>query len=259
MHGIRAPIEFLWIGPLEQQFDFILRFDELALRVIVQAGPNSVLRANVAQVIVKLARSANVLPLQYLVDARWRERHQLGSSESLEKLAGLPRRLFDFSIFRRIVGGTVEGQRGDVQVPLRQFLLQLRQVHPDATQRRRPAGQPEPVESRVADHVEHLRIGQSAGIRPLRGSPEEAAHAPPDVRAARSVELFGAPAQSSEERGHQKLSSSQISSSPDDPFLHVRIWAAPRRAEDRNCRALSPNRSTSFTRSGLLPALSIRH
>ena len=59
-------MELLRIGPVEQQVDFILRFDELALRVIVQAGTDSVLRANVAQVIVKLARSADVLPLEYL-------------------------------------------------------------------------------------------------------------------------------------------------------------------------------------------------
>ena len=62
-------MKLLRIGQLQQQLDFVLRFNELPLRVICRPVRIPYLRANVAQVIIILARYADVFALEYLVDA----------------------------------------------------------------------------------------------------------------------------------------------------------------------------------------------
>src|ERR1051326_2922418 len=108
MHRVRAPVELLRIGQIQQQFDFVLRFNELSLRMIMQTGADAVLRTNIAQVIVKLACPADVLPFQHLVYAARRKRYQFGSPEALQELTCLSCRFVDLRMPGRLIGRSEE-------------------------------------------------------------------------------------------------------------------------------------------------------
>jgi len=61
MNRVGGPVEALWVGQLQHQFDLVLTLDQLALRVIVESGANTVFRAQIAQVVVIFAGDAQML------------------------------------------------------------------------------------------------------------------------------------------------------------------------------------------------------
>ena len=67
VNRIRAPVKLLGIRQLQQHLDLILRFDQLPLRVIVHPGADAVLGAHVTEMVVELARSPHMFPLEHLV------------------------------------------------------------------------------------------------------------------------------------------------------------------------------------------------
>src|SRR5262249_16384957 len=126
VNGVRAPMEFPGIGPFEQHLDLILRLDELSLGVVMHSGPNTILAAHVPQVIVELARPSQMLAHKRVVGTSRREGDQLSGTKALQELARLARRLLDLGVLRRIVSGSTEGERGDLNVSLRKLSFKLR-------------------------------------------------------------------------------------------------------------------------------------
>jgi hypothetical protein len=75
----------------------------------MHSGPDAVLSAHVAQVIVELTRPSQMLAHKHLVRTSGGEGDQLRGAKAFQELACRAGRLLDLGVLRRVVGRSTEG------------------------------------------------------------------------------------------------------------------------------------------------------